>query len=118
MLGAIVSLASIFIENLRYATLLVIIGCIGLSAFHVGVEKKWWKGPDACRTNVIDTQGLAPEDAMKALKESLKNKQPVRCDEVNWAIFDVSATIWNTLYLMMMLTLSGMGLCPTHCRKK
>lgn len=118
MAGAVITGLSLLINALRFAIPLVLIGCLGISAFHVGVEQKWWKGPDACQAKVVDTSGLSPLDAMKKLKESLKTKQPVRCDEINWAILGISATIWNTLYLLMMLILSGVVICPSLCRKK
>ncbi len=105
-IAILAGLIACFYKKLSWLLSCTLLGLSILSGFHVGVEQKWWKGPDACQVNIIDTKGLSQEDAMKKLKESLVGKRPVRCDEVNWRIFGISATLWNTLFLISLLGLS------------
>ncbi len=55
----------------------------GLSAFHAGVEWKWWQGP-------LDCSG--PLDNINAgdLLNQLKRVSIVRCDEAAWRLFGIS----------------------------
>jgi len=96
---------------------LIILTGLSIAGYHVGVEQHWWKGPDACSTTTpaVDTKA-SKADQIKAFREKMK-QQPttiVRCDEVNWRILSVSATIWTFALYLGMLGFLGMS-CV--CRK-
>jgi disulfide bond formation protein DsbB len=116
MVGIVSSGLAYFMHQFGYLTLIITLATMGLSFYHVGVEQHWWLGPDACKSKVVDTKNLSLQDAMAKLKVSLSKKQPVRCDQINWAILGVSATILNTLYLMVIFVIGVSGLCRN--RKK
>ena len=70
-------------------TALVITSAIGV--FHVGVEYRWWEGPQTCSGNI--PRGLSPEQ----LKKYLFGAKMVRCDETVWSMWGLSMAAWNAL---------------------
>lgn len=56
----------------------------GLSAFHAGVEWKWWQGPTDC-SGPIDKFGAAA-----GMLNQLQRVSIVRCDEAAWRLFGIS----------------------------
>ena len=56
----------------------------GLSAFHAGVEWKWWPGPIDC-SGPIDGFGAASN-----MLQQLQRVSIVRCDEAAWRLFGIS----------------------------
>ena len=96
---------------------LIVLTCFSIGGYHVGVEQHWWKGPDACSTTAPAVDAKASQaDQIKAFRAKMK-QQPttiVRCDEVNWRILGVSATIWTFVLYLGMLGFLGMN-CA--CRK-
>jgi disulfide bond formation protein DsbB len=99
-----VSLLPLFsLKTLRITSALqtlLIIGGIGLSIFHIGIENHWWTGPASC-TGGIATDLASIED----LKKQLLKRPIPRCDKINWTIFGVSATYWNLLLQIFLLGL-------------
>lgn len=72
----------------------------GISAYHVGVEYGWWKGPDACGGTA-----LAPslEELQAALESGVKAP---RCDEAAWSLFGISLAGFNFLITSALAVLS------------
>lgn len=70
-------------------TALVVTSAIGV--FHVGVEYRWWEGPQACSGNI--PRGLSTEQ----LKKYLFGARMVRCDETAWSLWGISMAGWNAL---------------------
>jgi disulfide bond formation protein DsbB len=64
----------------------------GLAAWHVGVEWKWWAGPESCTSASL--MGMSVEQALNALRR----KPVVLCDTVAWSLFGVSMAGWNALF--------------------
>lgn len=63
----------------------------GVGTYHVGVEQKWWEGPQGCTG--LDITGLSPADLLNAI-----NAAPiVRCDEIAWSLAGVSMAGWNAI---------------------
>ena len=56
---------------------------------HVGVERKWWQGPQGCSSTIDMNASLAD------LTQSLLDTPVVRCDEVAWSFLSVSMAGWN-----------------------
>ena len=70
-------------------TALLVTSAIGV--FHVGVEYRWWQGPQACSGNI--PRGLSAEQ----LKKYLFGARMVRCDETVWSLWGLSMAGWNAL---------------------
>lgn len=70
-------------------TALLVTAAIGV--FHVGVEYRWWAGPQACSGSV--PRGLSPEQ----LKKYLFGAKMVRCDETAWSMLGISMAGWNAI---------------------
>lgn len=63
----------------------------GIGAWHTGVERGWWAGPDSCTSGPVG--GLTPEQLM----EKILAAPLVRCDDVPWELFGLSMASWNAL---------------------
>ncbi len=74
-----------------------------LSAYHSGVEFKWWPGPADCTG---DYQGAAStEDFMK----QLQSVRVVRCDEVALRIFGFSLANANVFISAALAAVAALG---------
>jgi disulfide bond formation protein DsbB len=63
----------------------------GLSAYHAGVEWKWWPGPLEC-SGPINKFGPA-----KDLLNNLGSISLIRCDEVSWRFLGLSLAGWDVV---------------------
>jgi len=70
-------------------TALIATAAVGL--YHVGVEYRWWQGPQACAANI--PSGLSTEQ----LKRYLFGAKMVRCDETAWSLWGLSMAAWNSM---------------------
>lgn len=62
-----------------------------IGAYHVGVEQRWWEGPQGCTG--FDISNLTADQLMDAI-----NAAPlVRCDEIPWEMLGISMAGWNAL---------------------
>ena len=68
----------------------------GIAFYHVGVEKHWFTGPNAC------TGVATAADTVEALKARILGQMPVRCDEPAWMLWGVSLAGWNLLASLLM----------------
>lgn len=66
----------------------------GIAFFHVGVEKLWWEGTNAC-THAFDANNL------EALREQILKPKP-RCDTVAWQMFGISMAGYNVAYSLIL----------------
>jgi disulfide bond formation protein DsbB len=73
------------------------VGC-ALAFYHVGVEKHWFAGPDAC------TGAATAADTVEALKARILGQMPVRCDEPAWSLWGISLAGWNLLASLVMVS--------------
>ena len=64
-------------------------GVIGV--YHVGVEQKWWQGPDTCTSS--STDGLSVDQ----LLDQIMTAPLVRCDEIAWSLMGISMAGWNAI---------------------
>ena len=80
------------------ALLLAAVFAVGsaLAFYHVGVEKHWFAGPNAC------TGAATAADTVEALKARILGQMPVRCDEPAWSLWGISMAGWNLLASVMM----------------
>ncbi len=63
----------------------------GIGAYHTGVERGWWEGPNSCTSGPIG--GLSADDLMAQIMAA----PLVRCDEVPWEMFTLSMASWNAI---------------------
>lgn len=85
-----------------YALLVcAVLAGFSLSSFHIGVENKWWRGTAGCHggfSSVTDQKSYDEQfQKFKAMLNKSQQESIVACDEVNWRIMGVSATIWYAL---------------------
>ena len=94
----------------RLALVLLMVAIAGLvmtaviGAYHVGVEYRWWPGPQTCSGNI--PVGLTADQ----LKKYLFGAKMVRCDETAWALWGISMAGWNVICSGGLALLLGSGL--------
>ncbi|CAO4847361.1 MAG: Disulfide bond formation protein B [Holosporales bacterium] len=108
-----VALTGLFGQSIRlikWISLAILCANLAYSGYHVGVEQKWWKGPDSCTSTgqKLDLSQTTDEDPIERLKKHLQTKKVVLCDEISWRILNIPATVLNTLFLFI--------LCLVHLR--
>lgn len=69
----------------------------GLAAYHVGVEWKWWPGPQSCTVGRT-TLGLNLDE----LKRRIMGTPMVRCDDIPWSLFGLSMAGWNGVISLLL----------------
>jgi disulfide bond formation protein DsbB len=82
---------------------LVMLWNTGLSAYHAGVEWKFWPGPTDCSGPISGFGSTA--DLMK----SLQNIRIVRCDEAAWRFLGISLAGYDVLVSLALAIAAGMG---------
>jgi disulfide bond formation protein DsbB len=80
-------------------TALIATAAIGF--YHVGVEYRWWRGPQGCAANI--PSGLSVEE----LKRYLFGAKMVRCDEVAWSLWGLSMAAWNAILSATLAVVLG-----------
>ena len=78
------------------AGLAVLVGA-GIAAYHVGVEWKWWPGPQTC-TPGSSTLGLNLDE----LKRRIMGTPMVRCDSIPWSLMGLSMAGWNGVVSLLL----------------
>ncbi|NNU80959.1 disulfide bond formation protein B [Halovulum dunhuangense] len=63
----------------------------GIGVYHVGVEQRWWEGPNTCTSS--GTAGLSPSE----LLDQILAAPVIRCDEIAWDFMGLSMAGWNAL---------------------
>ena len=74
----------------------------GLSAFHAGVEWKWWPGPRDCS---------GPLDSLSSggLLQSLQSIHVARCDDAAWRFLGLSLAGYDVLISFSLAVIAGWG---------
>jgi len=105
---ALIGITTIFVllKNENNMVLLLIIEILILTGlffaiWHVGIENHLLTGPMGC-SNIINNV-----DNIEELKTILTNKPIVFCDEVNWSFLGISFAIYNSLLLLVLLTINS-----------
>ena len=110
------------IRAFSWVYVLVVLAGLSIAGYHIGVEQHWWKGPDACSATAPAVDAKASQaDQIKAFRAKMKQQSTTitRCDEVNWRILSVSATIWTFALYLGLLGFLGVGcVCRKSCRNK
>ena len=75
----------------------------GLSAYHAGIEWKWWLGPQEC-TGPMNNVSTA-----KDLLSQLNTFSPVRCDEVQWSFLGLTLAGYDVLVSLALAIVALWG---------
>jgi disulfide bond formation protein DsbB len=75
----------------------------GLSAFHAGVEWKWWPGPRDC-SGPLNSLGAGN------LLRDLQSIHIARCDEAAWRFLGLSLAGYDVLISAALAAIAGWGL--------
>lgn len=65
----------------------------GIAAYHTGIERGWWQGPESCSGDGAGLAGLSGDELMSTDAPV----QVVMCDEVVWSFAGLSMASWNGL---------------------
>ncbi|HEY6754945.1 MAG TPA: disulfide bond formation protein B [Pseudolabrys sp.] len=84
----------------------------GLSAYHAGVEWKFWPGPADC-SGPINNLGSA-SDMLKRLQDI----RIVRCDEAAWRFLGISLAGYDVLVSLFLAAVAAWGVMASLARRK
>jgi disulfide bond formation protein DsbB len=84
----------------------------GLSAYHAGVEWKFWPGPADC-SGPINSLGSA-SDMLKRLQDI----RIVRCDEAAWRFLGISLAGYDVLVSLFLAAVAAWGVMASLARRK
>jgi disulfide bond formation protein DsbB len=74
----------------------------GLSAFHAGVEWKWWPGPRDC-SGPLNSLGAGN------LLRDLQSIHVARCDDAAWRFLGISLAGYDSLISLALAAIAGWG---------
>lgn len=83
----------------------------GLSAYHAGVEWKFWPGP-------VDCSGPIRPLGEGSLLSRLKSVRLVRCDVAAWRLFGLSLAGYDVLVSLMLAAVAAYGFMGTLARPR
>ncbi len=91
-----------------YLLAIIFLTNIGLSAFHIAVEQKWYEYSSPCTTTDLRS------DSIEEFKKKLEQKDLVSCDQSDYKVLGISLTMWNfiislTIYAYILLFLKRRG---------
>jgi len=84
------------------AIALVMLWNAGLSAYHAGVEWKFWQGP-------IDCSGPIRPLGEGSLLSRLQNVRIVRCDEAAWRFLGISLAGYDVIVSLVLAAAAAYG---------
>ncbi len=84
---------------LPWAGALAALTTAGYGAYHTGVERRWWAGPDTCTSGQIG--GLSAKDLLAQIQAA----PVVQCDQVAWDMFGLSMASWNMLASLVLVAI-------------
>src|SRR3974377_1532820 len=93
------------------AIMVVMLWNTGLSAYHAGVEWKWWPGPVECRRR-RNKFGNA-RDIMNQLQNRISL---IRCDEAEWRFLGLSLAGYDVLLSFFLALVAGWGVLKSRGR--
>jgi disulfide bond formation protein DsbB len=84
---------------LPWAGALAALTTAAYGAYHTGVERHWWAGPDTC------TSGPIGQLSAKDLLAKIQAAPVVQCDQVAWEMFGLSMASWNMLAALILVAI-------------
>ncbi len=67
----------------------------GLAMWHVGVEQKWWLGPEGCTAQPIT-------GSIEEIMRGIIATPFVQCDAIAWDLFGISMAGYNFIFSLML----------------
>ncbi|MDC3063087.1 disulfide bond formation protein B [Alphaproteobacteria bacterium] len=108
ILSLLVFPLSIF-SNLKFIMLSILnllwLGSSILAFYHFGIEKKFWKGFSECSSNLIFNENTL---------DQLLAKSPIRCDETQFEIVNISLAGWNGIFSLSIFIILSYLLYKTY----
>jgi len=101
---ALASLAIVFFKTEKQQKIALFLCAIfllinvGIASYHVGVEKKIFRGPSTCSSQNLD--GI---DDLKKLEAAIFATKAIRCDEPSFVFLTLSMAAWNVVYCISLL---------------
>ena len=83
----------------------------GLSAYHAGVEWKFWRGPTDC-SGPIDKLGSVSD-----MMNQLQRISIVRCDEAAWRFLGISLAGYDVLVSLGLAAVAAWGVMGSLARR-
>ncbi len=80
-----------------------------LAFYHFGIEKKLWQGFSECSSNLIFNENTL---------DQLLSKSPVRCDEPQFELLNISLAGWNGILSISIFIILSYLLYKTYMEKK
>ena len=99
-----IAIFALFLKNKKlqnlvlYASMALLFINSALAFYQVGVEKKFFQGPDKCSSNNLENIVDLEE-----LKRAIMATKAVRCDEPQFFFLSLSMASWNFLYCAAIL---------------
>ncbi len=90
---------TLFGRMLPWAGALAALTTAAYGAYHTGVERHWWAGPDTC------TSGPIGQLSAKDLLAQIQAAPVVQCDQVAWQMFGLSMASWNMLAALILVAI-------------
>ena len=85
------------------------LGSSSLAFYHFGIEKKFWQGFSECSSNLIFNENTL---------DQLLSKSPIRCDETQFELLDISLAGWNGILSMSIFIILSYLLYRMYMEKK
>ena len=76
---------------------LIFVASAVLAFYHVGVEQHWFAGPTACTATTLHA------GSVEALRQQLLATPTVRCDEIQWSVFDLDPLVDGNFVMSLIL---------------
>jgi disulfide bond formation protein DsbB len=89
------------------AIMIAVLCGAAISAYHAGVEWRWWPGPADCSGPITDFTKHG------SLLTQLDSVQVIRCDEAAWRLFGISLAGYNALISLALAVIAGFGVRVT-----
>ncbi len=86
---------------LFFAISLIFLANVGLAGYHVGIEMKYWPGPQACSSGGLSTLGGSGGGGLLG---AMAKERVVACDAVNWRFLGLSFAAWNAVMSLFLFT--------------
>ncbi len=83
-------------SDLSYLFCIIFLYGAVLGFYHTGVEQHWWQAATSC-----GGQQLMPS-TLAELKLGLSKTLPKACDEIDWTLFGLSMSVYNTVVSLML----------------
>lgn len=76
----------------------------GIAFYHTGVEQHWWASVAGCGGSLASVTSAAD------LLSGLSAPPPKACDEIDWALFGLSMTVYNTIIFLSLTLATAYGI--------